>query len=171
MSSSLSSGSAPETLDEIAVPVGAPTLDHRDGGWVTPLPWFSEGLGFTCTQCGNCCTGSPGAVWFTEEELESIAAALGRPVDEVRQTDTHLVQGKPSLRELSNGDCVYLDPTTRGCTVYAARPAQCRTWPFWRQNLVTPERWEAVCQVCPGAGRGAQHSSEAVLDVMARSPL
>ena len=23
-------------------------------------PWYADGLAFTCTQCGNCCTGGPG---------------------------------------------------------------------------------------------------------------
>ena len=30
--------------------------------------WYEQGLRFGCTQCGNCCTGPEGAVWFTEEE-------------------------------------------------------------------------------------------------------
>ncbi|MFM1805538.1 MAG: hypothetical protein RL136_2417, partial [Planctomycetota bacterium] len=30
-------------------------------------PWYAEGLRFECTQCGNCCSGGPGAVWFTPE--------------------------------------------------------------------------------------------------------
>ena len=35
---------------------------------LSPLPppptWYADGLRFTCTQCGNCCTGQPGFVWI-----------------------------------------------------------------------------------------------------------
>ena len=25
-------------------------------------PWYNDGLRFTCTRCGHCCTGEPGFV-------------------------------------------------------------------------------------------------------------
>ena len=43
---------------------------------------------------------------------------------------TRKAQGRVTLRERANGDCVFWDRKA-GCTVYPARPAQCRTWPFW----------------------------------------
>ena len=62
---------------------------------------------------------------------------------------------RKSLKENeSNYDCVFLDGKTRKCTVYEARPRQCRTWPFWDSNVRTPEAWEATCEVCPGSGTG-----------------
>jgi hypothetical protein len=72
------------------------------------------------------------------------------------------VGNKVSLRERANGDCTFLDPQTRRCTIYAARPRQCRTWPFWQSNLSSPEAWREVQQVCPGAGRGELHSVESI---------
>ena len=33
-------------------------------------PWFDQGLTFTCQQCGNCCTGGPGYVWISDEEID-----------------------------------------------------------------------------------------------------
>ena len=38
---------------------------------------YADGLRFECTQCGNCCTGPPGRVWFSEEEGEAMAENLG----------------------------------------------------------------------------------------------
>lgn len=35
------------------------------------LPWYAPGLSFTCTQCGNCCTGEPGVVWVSDEEIHA----------------------------------------------------------------------------------------------------
>jgi len=36
-------------------------------------PWYRDGLSFSCTQCGNCCSGPEGYVWVDEEELVQIA--------------------------------------------------------------------------------------------------
>lgn len=118
------------------------------------LPWYSDGLRFECTQCGNCCTGSPGYVWVDEEEVRAIAAYLQRPIGEIRLLETRPAPGGISLREHLNGDCTFLDPQSRQCRVYPVRPKQCRTWPFWHGNLETPADWQRTCGVCPGAGRG-----------------
>ena len=58
-----------------------------------------------------------------------------------------------TLREKGNGDCVFYD-RAQGCTVYPARPPQCRTWPFWESNVQTPEAWQRTCEDCPGSGQG-----------------
>ena len=50
-------------------PSPAPPTDEQE--------WYADGLRFQCTGCGNCCTGPPGTVWFTEEEGRAIAASLG----------------------------------------------------------------------------------------------
>ena len=63
------------------------------------------------------------------------------------------VGNRVSLIERPNGDCVFWD-RQGGCTVYEARPVQCRTWPFWPDNIETPEDWEHVVDICPGSGRG-----------------
>ena len=115
--------------------------------------WYADGLAFECTRCGKCCTGEPGYVWVTEEELAAIARFLGEPLREVRALYARKVRGCISLREKANGDCVFWDKE-KGCTVYAVRPPQCRTWPFWDSNVATPEDWERTCSVCPGSGKG-----------------
>ncbi len=119
----------------------------------TDLPWFAPGLQFSCTGCGQCCTGSSGFVWVTDEDLTAIAEYLGRPIGEIRLLHTRFAQGKISLREHPNGDCIYLDRNRR-CMIYPIRPIQCRTWPFWEQTTRTPETWQQTCEVCPGAGTG-----------------
>jgi uncharacterized protein len=125
-------------------------------------PWYKDGLCFACTQCGNCCTGAPGVVWVNDDEIEQIAAVLGKTPDEVRRTETRRVGQQISLKERDNGDCTFFDPKTRRCTVYSARPAQCRTWPFWNSNLESPEAWKTMQQGCPGAGHGALYPVEEI---------
>ncbi len=125
-------------------------------------PWYKDGLHFTCTQCGNCCTGAPGVVWVGEEEVRQIAEFLGKSVGEVRLFYTRLVANRVSLTEFANGDCTFFDGATRKCRIYSARPRQCRTWPFWNSNLESPSTWKRGQTVCPGMGAGAFVSLEEI---------
>ena len=116
-------------------------------------PWYQDGLAFTCTMCGKCCTGEPGYVWVTDEELAAIAAFRKEPLAEVTGLYTRRAKGHRTLREKANGDCIFYDRKT-GCTIYPVRPAQCRTWPFWESNVQSPEAWERTTRICPGSGQG-----------------
>ena len=115
--------------------------------------WFRDGLRFTCTQCGKCCTGDPGYVWVTDDEVRRLAAFRDEDEREFREMHTRTSRGKRTLRERANGDCVLFD-AKKGCTVYPVRPAQCRTWPFWDSNLETRADWEETERACPGSGEG-----------------
>lgn len=117
-------------------------------------PWYQDGLRFTCTQCGDCCTGAPGFVWVNKEEIGAMAKALKVDVEFFEKHYVRLVGIRKSLVELPNGDCVFFDSETRKCQVYQHRPRQCRTWPFWDSNLKSPASWAATCDVCPGSGSG-----------------
>ena len=117
-------------------------------------PWYKDGLQFSCTGCGNCCTGPAGYVWVSESEIARIAELRKQSVGEIKIFHTRLVGANLSLTEFANGDCTFLDPATRRCAVYSARPTQCRTWPFWRSNLRSQDAWEKMRQTCPGAGQG-----------------
>ena len=124
-------------------------------------PWYQPGLRFECTQCGHCCTGDPGFVWVNEEEIAALAAFRGESVEQVTGLYTRAVERRRSLRERSNGDCVFYDRQL-GCTVYPVRPRQCRTWPFWESNLETEGAWQETCAVCPGSGHGELISAEEI---------
>jgi uncharacterized protein len=117
-------------------------------------PWYHQGLKFSCTGCGDCCTGAPGYVWVTKAEIAALAAALGLQIEEFERRFVRLVGVRKSLVEHENGDCVFFDPESRQCRVYEDRPLQCRTWPFWASNLSSPAAWEATGERCPGCNRG-----------------
>jgi Fe-S-cluster containining protein len=124
-------------------------------------PWYREGLRFECTQCGNCCSGEPGYVWVNAEEIAALAQAVGEDNRETFERKyVRRVGMRKSLVELPNGDCVFLDGPSRRCTVYAARPRQCRTWPFWDSNLRSVDTWQQTCDDCPGAGHGRLYQLE-----------
>jgi Fe-S-cluster containining protein len=116
-------------------------------------PWYKDGLRFQCTRCGNCCTGPPGYVWVTPEEIAAIAEHRGESLDQIQALFTRLVGRRRSLKEKANGDCVFYS-RQEGCTIYPVRPRQCRTWPFWESNVATPESWQRTRRVCPGSGQG-----------------
>lgn len=145
--------------------------------------WYQEGLRFECTQCGNCCSGPSGWVEFTPGELQRMAAHLEVLPYQFLQRFAHRQKGRWSLNEVQNGehlDCVFLrrDPETGKalCSIYAVRPMQCRTWPFWRSNLRSRAAWAEAAQQCPGMaagqeGRGEVHSLDHILHQRHRSPL
>ncbi|MFH1302952.1 MAG: YkgJ family cysteine cluster protein [Planctomycetota bacterium] len=134
-------------------------------------PWYQDGLQFTCTQCGNCCTGAPGVVWVDESEIEAIAELTGKSKGEILLMHTRLYAGRRSLTEFANGDCTFFDPEKRGCTIYEARPTQCRTWPFWNSNLESKASWNSLSPDCPGAGKGAFVSFEEIQKRAAQTDL
>lgn len=124
-------------------------------------PWYRDGLSFECTRCGACCTGAPGYVWVNAEEIARLAAFRGEPVAAFSRKFVRRVGDAYSLIERPGGDCIFWDKSS-GCTVYPARPVQCRTWPFWPENLETPDDWENVKGICPGSGRGQWFSLEEI---------
>lgn len=116
-------------------------------------PWWRGGLRFECTRCGLCCRGS-GRVEVSDEEIERLAARIDVTPDEFRAMYTRKGRrGRIDLRDKADGDCVFFDED-RGCTVYEDRPAQCRTYPFWRSALHDPESWRVEGGHCEGIGRG-----------------
>jgi hypothetical protein len=116
--------------------------------------WFEPGLAFSCTRCGNCCTGAPGYVWVNAQEIQQIAEFRGESTEETMGQFVRLVGTATSLIERSSGDCIFYDRDGRGCSIYPVRPRQCRTWPFWHSNLRSESTWDETCRICPGAGRG-----------------
>jgi len=123
-------------------------------------PWYQNGLRFECTQCGGCCTGFPGTVRVTDEEIQALARRLGISESEFRKGYTRSVgAAELSLQEKPNLDCVFYD-SDAGCQVYEDRPKQCRTWPFWRRVVRSEATWETEAATCPGMDMGPLHDAD-----------
>lgn len=116
------------------------------------LPWYKEGLRFKCTGCGKCCTGKPGYVWVSETEMQEMANTLNITLDLFKRKYTRIREQKYALVEkigLSGEHaCVFLKDNQ--CLVYQARPLQCRTFPWWNENLTSKESWELAARECEG---------------------
>ena len=121
--------------------------------------WYSTGLKFTCTQCGNCCSGDPGYVWATKAEIGDISRFLGRTDGWLDAEHIRREGLRYSLTEKPNGDCVFLDREDgmTKCTIYSVRPHQCRTWPFWKETLRSPQSWSEAHKKCPGMNSGKHY--------------
>lgn len=115
-------------------------------------PWYKNGLHFSCTQCGKCCTGAPGYVWVSPDEIKGMAAFLDMSVEDFSKKYIRQVGEKYSLteNEQDNFSCVFLKE--KKCKVYGARPKQCRTYPFWPHVLMSRQSWEKAAQECEGIG-------------------
>ena len=114
-------------------------------------PWYSDGLRFKCTGCGQCCTGSAGYVWVSPEEAEAMAAHLKITLEEFVKKYTRRVGNRLSLLERRRGnnyDCIFLDG--KRCTIYDVRPEQCRTYPWWPENTNSPQEWKEEGIRCEG---------------------
>ncbi len=129
-------------------------------------PWYKDGLCFTCTQCGDCCTGFEGYVWVTREDVRRLGEFLGYSEERMMRRYIRQVGRRLSLVEKPNFDCVFWE-TGKGCTVYEARPPQCRNFPFWKENIRSKSSWEEVITECPGVkkGDGRHYSAEEILSL------
>lgn len=107
-------------------------------------------------------------MWVGPEEIARIADYRGETVEAFSGRFVRQVGRRYSLIEKPNHDCVFWD-ARKGCTVYEARPEQCRSWPFWPENLDSPEDWDHVRSVCPGSGNGQWFSLQEIEVAAART--
>ena len=104
-----------------------------------------------CDTCaGNCCIGESGYIWITLQEIEVLANHLKISQEELRKKYLNKIAYKYSIKEVKlaedNFACVFFNLEKRQCSIYEARPTQCRTFPFWdyfKQNI------EEVYKECP----------------------
>lgn len=129
--------------------------------------FYEEGLRFQCQGSGNCCTshGEFGFVFLTLDDrrrfakhLKTSTAAFTRKYCDLKDGVWHLKE------EATNPDCMFLK--NKRCSVYEARPTQCRTWPFWPE-VMNPKSWKSeVASFCPGVGKGPLISREEIENVV-----
>ncbi|MDR2516547.1 MAG: YkgJ family cysteine cluster protein [Spirochaetaceae bacterium] len=123
-------------------------------------PFYAKGLRFSCSRCSSCCRHEPGYVFLSREDLHTLSRALNLSAASFTDAYCRWVPAEGgmyrlSLREKRSFDCVLWEEG--GCSVYGARPLQCRSFPFWPANLASAAAWESERSRCPGVGAGAPH--------------
>jgi Fe-S-cluster containining protein len=123
--------------------------------------FYAKGLRFQCTGCGECCrtrNGKPSWVYVTIEERRRLARHFKLRTSAFTRRYCEKTNGFFHLRNPSS-NCLFLDGAR--CTVYAARPGQCRTYPFWNENLGA-SAWAKTARECEGIGRGRVWTREEI---------
>lgn len=115
--------------------------------------WYAEGLAFECTGCGDCCRGPGGYVWMNLSEAEKMAAELKLSTEAFAKKYLRRANNRLALIDGFDGNCVFLDDEAGKCKVYAARPAQCRAYPWWPEVVKSRRTWESEIRMCEGIGR------------------
>ena len=112
-------------------------------------------LHFECTGCGACCTGARGHhVELGRDEKEKIRAQLAVSREWFQRRYVARVDGQTEgIRLGDDGRCPFLEASGR-CRVYAVRPLQCRTYPWWPELLQGRAAWQAEARRCEGMNRG-----------------
>ena len=89
-----------------------------------------------CETCGGkCCIGESGYIWITPQEILKLSKNLN--ISQQELIDKYLIKYnyrysiKEKIISKDNFACIFFDTNKMQCSVYDARPNQCRTFPFW----------------------------------------
>ena len=131
-------------------------------------PWWSQGSGglhFKCTGCGRCCLND-GEVWMDAGEFTDVADFKNVSLIDLMNEYTEIVSGgwakmKSYVSPITNEDkCIFLDKDNKQCTIYAVRPNQCRTYPWWPRLLLNESNWVEEACVPDDAKTGRKWSAK-----------
>ncbi|MBU0720182.1 YkgJ family cysteine cluster protein [bacterium] len=104
-----------------------------------------------CASCqGKCCTGESGYIYVSQTEIQKISDLLEMRVEDFINKYLFKNGYKYSIKEKKYNDsyeCAFYDRASNGCTIYDARPVQCRTFPFWDYYKT---RVDELKLECPG---------------------
>ena len=134
------------------------------------MDWIRRGLRFECQpDCGLCCTQATreGSVFLEAEDIERLARHLKlTPRTFVREFTVN-ESGELELSMSGDGSCRFLDGVR--CSVHAARPLQCRSYPFLPLDGFTPiesaHTWRYEKKFCPGIGKGRLYRKREILEI------
>lgn len=125
--------------------------------------WYKEGLKFQCQGSGKCCVsrGEYGYVYLDKNDRKEMAKFFKMKLGEFTKEYCDVSDGYYRLKTQPNEeDCMFLEDNK--CSIYQARPTQCRTWPFWPEVLNAKSWKKEVADFCPGIGKGKLYSKEEI---------
>jgi len=88
---------------------------------------------YDCTKCPAYCCSIYERVQVTKRDIKRLAVHFGVDVETAERRFTTTWKGEKLLRRKADPifgkACKFLDPATRQCTIYDARPLVCRNFP------------------------------------------
>ena len=116
---------------------------------------YKLGIKFECQGSSNCCVSrnSYGFVYLSNKDIKKLSIFTKLSIKDFEKLYCEKTNEFIHLKEKNkNGNCLFLKE--KRCTVYKARPTQCRTWPFWGENM-NQKKWnQELSKFCPGIGKG-----------------
>ncbi len=91
-------------------------------------------------------------MYLTEDDVTRLAAYLGMSAEAFEGRYVYRTTNLRRLRIPRAVQCVFLK--SDGCSVHAAKPLQCSTFPFWPELVDDKRRWLQTAKWCPGIGKG-----------------
>jgi Fe-S-cluster containining protein len=125
--------------------------------------FYKSGLRFECTQCGECCRLPGGKIIVTYKDLKQIANYLDLNNEELLKKFCTTNRNNIFLKDSDKNYCIFLEDNH--CRIYEVRPLQCRTFPFWPENLKSKYRWKLVKLYCSGIDQGPIFSYEKIQEI------
>ena len=140
----------------------SPAIPHK-------APWYRDGLQFYLHAMRQLLhRPRPATSGSTTTKPSQIADYLKIKPQAFRERYAHTINNRWSLNEQKTPhgyDCVFLDRDDQGkalCRIYPVRPTQCRTWPFWPENLNRPSDWHRAAKTCPGIDQGKLYTIDQI---------
>ena len=129
---------------------------------------LKKGIKFECQGSGNCCVsrGSYGYVYLSKKDLNKLSKHFNMEVSKFKKIYCQITNNFIHLKEVikNKGNCIFLKD--RKCSVYKSRPIQCRTWPFWDENMKAKEWNLKISKFCPGIGKGKLIKEKKLLKII-----
>jgi hypothetical protein len=91
-------------------------------------------------------------VHLTEEDIGQAAEFLGVSKKKFEKRFIYRTKNTRRLRTPRDSECIFLGEG--GCSIYPARPTQCRLFPFWPELVENKKEWHKAAAGCPGIGKG-----------------
>lgn len=122
--------------------------------------FYRKGLQFKCTTCGECCRLPDGKVKINQEQAIRIASYLNLFLSDFLDQYCSYQNDVIEIKDNQQGHCIFLEEDR--CSIYEERPLQCKTFPFWPENLKSQYRWKQLRFFCRGIDHGKLYTEERI---------
>ncbi len=114
-------------------------------GKVKELLLNNEKVEFHCMNCGNCCS-IDGHVFINQEEISAISKYMAITIEEFLEKFTVSINDRIRIKGDYYNKCIFLD--NNSCRIYSVRPKQCKTFPYWLENMKYDVYIEETVEYC-----------------------